>query len=73
MNIEDDKVTFSSGLELYANLGIIGISPGLELSHGYDGPFQKLNADFDPIDFTPEEKEELAGHMIQRWTQWSRK
>lgn len=71
-----DGYKLSSGREIYANRGIIGISPinlksddGWDvrnLPYGYDG-------DFSVDGWTSDEREELAGYMISLWTQWLRK
>jgi len=62
----DDGVKLSTGREIYAHAGIIGISPELEVTYGYDGsiydPESGLNEDF-----TRRELLELADHAIERW------
>jgi hypothetical protein len=75
MKIESDEVTFSSGRKMYANLGIIGLSPDLELSQGYDRsidwPFPEWR---DKDERAPERQidaqdmRELADYMIAQWT-----
>jgi hypothetical protein len=67
MKINDDDVTFSSGHTLYANLGIIGLSPDLDITHGYDGgidwpPYEATN-----YHLTSADMRELADHMIKQW------
>ena len=39
MKIKDDEVVFSSGRREYANCGIIGINPKMEITEGYDDIF----------------------------------
>lgn len=52
---------FSTGKEIYANGKIIGISPTLDLSEGYDGGVANLNR---------EERLELAEYMINLWREF---
>jgi hypothetical protein len=61
MKAEGDRITFSSGLVIRANVGIIGLSPSLNVFEGYDGVLG------DDRGWTPEEAVELADHMIARW------
>lgn len=69
MEIKNSIVIFeSTGLELYANGGKIGINPDLETSEGYDGNFNKgWGDDFHDIPFTQAEREELGDFMIGLW------
>lgn len=60
MKIDGDDLIFSTGKKVYANNGIIGISPSGEISEGYDG-------DIDTENLTPEEKLELANYMLVKW------
>jgi hypothetical protein len=60
MLFKDEYFIFSTGTRLYANNGIIGISPSLELSEGYDG-------EIDTSKLLPEDIHELAIYMIQKW------
>jgi hypothetical protein len=77
MKIEGDQVTFSTGKKVYVNCGIIGLSPDLDVSAGYD------NGWFSPTDgwhdedgivdpqsrhyLTPAEQAELADYMLEQW------
>lgn len=66
----------TSGRRFYANGGILGLGlDGDELSEGYDGTVGIDGwYDYDgmkPQDFTPEERQEIADMMIQRWTAWA--
>lgn len=64
MNINNDTITFeTTGKEIYANCGIVGISPSGSLSEGYDGGV-------DVESLTIEEKIELADYMISLWTKF---
>lgn len=71
MKIENDKVIFSTGKEKYANCGIIGLSPEMTISEGYDGGFHSQreswmdDEDFDGL--TKAEQIELAEYMIAAW------
>lgn len=60
MLFKDDHLIFKTGNIIYANNGIIGISPSLEISEGYDG-------EVDISNFSPEDLYELATYMIQKW------
>ncbi|MBN1618497.1 hypothetical protein JW887_04090 [Candidatus Dojkabacteria bacterium] len=60
MLFKDDYFIFKTGHRIYANNGIIGISPSLEISEGYDG-------ELDTSTFSPEDLHELATYMIQKW------
>ena len=66
MKIEADKITFSSGRTAYANCGIVGLSPGLELSQGYDGGFYYIGSAHED-DLHKGDMAELADHMIEQW------
>ena len=68
MKIKDDKVIFSTGKEKYANNGIIGLSPELDITEGYDGGFEE-----DEDDLTKEEQIELAEYMIEAWARFKEK
>lgn len=65
-------MTFSSGRELHANRGIVGIAPDLTIYEGYDGGIAwppDLDPDFpDEEAFTADDMRELADEMIARWT-----
>ena len=65
MKLEGDDLIFSSGKKVYANHGIIGISPELKISEGYDG-------DIEDKDFTCAEKLELADYAIKLWQDWAK-
>lgn len=54
----------------YANLGVIGIDPDGNLFGGYDDNFEANQGDEfadDERALTPDERRELAEHMIERW------
>lgn len=61
MKYDEDEYTFSSGRRVCSNLGIIGISPNLELFEGYDGRLGGCHK------LTKEDRIELADYMIERW------
>ena len=70
MKIDGDEVIFSTGKVRYANNGIIGLGPDLEVSEGYDGGFWSAHESEykDEADIlTPAERVELADYMIERW------
>jgi hypothetical protein len=68
VTIKGDRVFFASGRTRYANGGVIGVSPDLEVSDGWDGGFWSVgmedHAD-DPL--TRQDLEELADYMIGQW------
>lgn len=69
MKIIDGQAVFSTGKIMYANLGIIGLSPELDVYQGYDGYFDVHKNDWDddePV-LTKTEKIELADYMIAEW------
>lgn len=74
MIIDDNKVIFSTGKVMRANLGIIGISPDLSVTEGYDGVFhsprEQWMSDDDYDGLTMEEQTELADYMIATWTRF---
>lgn len=63
MKIEGDELIFSTGKKVYANNGIIGISPDLGITEGYDGGIETE-------ELTPDEKAELADYAVAQWTKW---
>lgn len=72
MRIEGDTVIFSSGRRRDANCGIIGLSPDLHVTGGYDqGFYTPLQEGMPPGDqsnaLTPSERIELADYMIEQW------
>ena len=64
---EENKIIFSNGKEVYANLGIIGLSPNNEIYYGYDG---SLDNDFESENFSNEDRIELADYMVERWQEY---
>jgi len=67
MRTHEDCLIFDSGRILQANGGVVGISAELEPTGGWDGGL------FGPSDspFTPDERKELAAHMIERWKKFA--
>jgi hypothetical protein len=63
MTIQNDTILFSSGKILYANNGIVGIDPDLNLSEGYDGKIRQCQ-------ITSKESLELAEYMIKKWSEF---
>lgn len=60
IDAERSQIVFSSGKEVYANNGIVGVSPSGNLSEGYDGGI-------DEDRLTKEEWEELCDYMSKFW------
>lgn len=68
MKIVKDTVIFSTGTERYANNGIIGLAPDMEVSEGYDGGFwSREESEYRENPLTPAERVELADFMIEQW------
>lgn len=63
------KITLKSGRSFNAHETFIGISAELHMSDGYDNAWY-----FDDegvlIEWTKEEKQEIAAMMIDRWSRW---
>ena len=71
MKIENNEVTFSTGKTRYANRGIIGLGPDMEVSQGYDGIFysgedEELYRDSADL-LSNTDLIELADYMIEQW------
>lgn len=66
-----DGYVLSTGRSIYANNGILGMGPDLDIFEGYDGAPdpESLYSGEDP--WTPEERAEVANMMIDRWQRWS--
>ena len=60
---------FSTGKMLYANCGIIGLSPNSEgvVDYGYDGEFCHKD------ELSDAELKELSEYMINLWTEFSKR
>ncbi len=72
IKIDGDKIIFPSGKVAYANNGIIGLSPELEISQGYDGGLRyerifRPGVEFPDDDISPDDLRELARFMIVQW------
>jgi hypothetical protein len=69
MKYQNSRYVMSTGREIYANQGIIGLSPDLHLSGGYDQGIEWPSGDWlEPEDrLTAEDMLELADEMISRW------
>lgn len=70
MKIENGVLKMNDGTRYYAHGGVVGISPDLAISQGWDGG---INSPFDgPYegDLSPEHRRELADHMIALWQRY---
>ena len=71
MKINGDMVTFSTGKIKSANCGVIGLSPKLEVTEGFDAAFHRPMPSWMTIDnydgLTRSERIELANYMIEQW------
>jgi hypothetical protein len=63
--IDSDHYVLTTGREIFANCGFVGINARLELSHGYDGDIETFN----PL--TVAERYELAIYMIRLWLEYA--
>ncbi len=68
MKIEGDDLVFSTGKRVYANNGIIGLGPDLDISGGYDQGIYYPDANCE--DLSKQELIELADHMITKWQEF---
>ena len=67
IRIDNDTVYFSSGKTAYANCGIIGLSPELEISEGYDGGiYWPVYGEPRECNLTAADMAELADYMIEQ-------
>ena len=65
-----EMYTLSSGRQIYANLGIFGLTPNGTLTDGYDSKFYFGESKKNPA-FTYAERCEIAEMMITRWRWWA--
>ena len=74
LRLKHDGFVLDSGREVYANNGIVGMDPNGNVFEGYDGVIEYIDpdeyAEFNRPRFTPEERKELAGHMVALWKKW---
>jgi hypothetical protein len=75
MKIEEDTITFSSGRQARATLGIVGINSQLELYEGYDRRIdwpvpEWWKRQHPERTLTDEDMRELADYMIGLWTRF---
>lgn len=74
MILTNNEAIFDSGQSRYANGGIIGLGPDLEVSEGYDGCFYSGDSWLSKKDsLSKEDLLELADFMIERWSQFKKK
>lgn len=68
MEISGNKFRLSTGREIRANKGFVGINDRLEVAEGYDGPIEGLrNIDGPQDTWSESERAELADYMIDLW------
>src|SRR5690349_18604917 len=72
----DHFVMFSTGRRFYASAHTIGLGPddhiGMRAFHGGIGMLDAGGPGEDISTWTPEEREELAAYMIERWRAFAR-
>ena len=70
-HIQGCKVILPSGRSIYANDGIVGLSPEMEVSQGYDGLVAWPPIDDDEQDaLTADDMRAIADLMIVQWTRF---
>lgn len=70
MKLNNDIFKLSTGKEIYANCGILGIceyGKKISISGGYD---QGINEEYE--NFTKEERQEIARYVINLWEEWAK-
>jgi hypothetical protein len=71
ITVKGDEIEFSSGRKMYANNGIVGISPNLEVFEGYDGDVYVMdNKGKYSHELTDKEAIELANYMLVLWSRF---
>jgi hypothetical protein len=70
MRVEGDRLIMDDGTKYYANVGIVGLSPKLEISEGYDGGIMDWENDEDEGKLPLKHRLELAEYMIALWTKY---
>lgn len=69
-----ERFKLSSGREVSAYMGMIGINADGEVGHGSDGQIEGLasyDQDDADVQWTPIERAELAQIMIRRWQKFA--
>jgi hypothetical protein len=67
------EIVLLTGKRIIANRGIIGLSPQLDVTEGYDGTIESSEmAEWAP-ELTRGERIELADIMIERWERYRRR
>lgn len=67
---EHNKICFSTGKDIHANNGIIGITKDLSVWEGYDGVI--YDEDDYETELSRQEKVELADLMISLWKEFKK-
>lgn len=63
--------TLSTGRTFYAYSGHLNPADEGGLVYGSDGGVRLVDAEGDDLPLTPEERKEVAAHMIARWLAWA--
>lgn len=70
-----DQYVLSTGRRFYAHHGFLGVSAVeggdglLSIAQGFDGGVRIMG---ELRQFTPEERQEIAAHVISLWYRWAR-
>lgn len=80
MKIEGDRIIFDTGKSKYATRGILGLTPKLDVTEGWDGGFfnwdgiERDSPFFDEDEtLTQAELADLGLFMIRQWRKFLRK
>lgn len=67
MKVDGDMLVMDDGTPYYANGGIVGLDPWLDITEGYDGGISNFDANPDTGDLPEAHRKEIAAYMIQLW------
>jgi hypothetical protein len=68
-----NEYVLSTGTRVYANRGFLGLNPDLDCAQGYDGSVEYGDLSDHDAQFTPEERREIAAHMVTQWQEWAKR
>jgi len=74
MKYENPYIVLSTGTRFYAHAGVVGVGEGGKgtITTGYDDDTYDRD-DSGDVEFTAEERREIADEMIRRWEAWATK
>ena len=71
IDVDKSEITFSTGKNVSAYRGIIGLAPDGDVTEGYDGELFP-NFDDEPS-LTPAECVELGDYMVKKWSEFRKR